>query len=92
VQFLGLLWKVSPLRRTVETNKARNHEFRGYATKIFRSGEADTLIDAFLNPAPKLDTNKCQDCRGSGGVYIDSSNQDKGVKPCKHERLKVSLD
>jgi phage FluMu protein Com len=59
----------------------------GYATKIFRSGEADAFIDAFLNPQAQLDISKCPACRGSNFVYIDSSNPDRGVKPCKHIEL-----
>jgi hypothetical protein len=61
----------------------------GYATKIFRSGEADTLIEAFLNPPAQIDISKCQDCRGSGFIYIDPTNHDRGVRPCKHIRLRV---
>ncbi|MGA9773116.1 MAG: hypothetical protein WBV94_29065 [Blastocatellia bacterium] len=60
----------------------------GYATKIFRSGEADALIEAFLNPPVKIDPSQCLDCSGSNFIYIDPSNRDRGVKPCKHERLR----
>lgn len=59
----------------------------GYATKIFRSGEADAFIEAFLSPLAQLDISKCEDCRGTGFIYIDSSNPDKGVKQCKHNSL-----
>lgn len=59
----------------------------GYATKIFRSGEADALIDAFLSPPAAFDISKCQDCRGTGFIYVDQSNHDRGVKPCKHAGL-----
>jgi DNA-binding Lrp family transcriptional regulator len=59
----------------------------GYATKIFRSGEADTFIEAFLNTQVPVDLNKCPDCRGSNFVYIDQLNPDRGVRACKHERL-----
>jgi hypothetical protein len=59
----------------------------GYATKIFRSGEADTLIEAFLNPRAAVDMDKCPACRGSNFIYIDASNPDKGVRPCKHDEL-----
>lgn len=62
----------------------------GYATKIFRSGEADAFIEAFLNPQAPLDISQCLDCRGSNFIYIDPSNHDKGVRPCKHEALKGS--
>jgi hypothetical protein len=60
----------------------------GYATKIFRSGEADALIEAFLNPPTRLDPSQCPDCGGSNFIYIDQADRDKGVKPCRHERLK----
>lgn len=59
----------------------------GYATKIFRSGEADTLIEAFLNPLAQIDVARCQDCRGTGFIYIDPSNPDRGVRQCKHTDL-----
>jgi hypothetical protein len=61
----------------------------GYATKIYRSGEADAFIDVFLNPPTQLDVTKCPDCMGSGFVYIDSSDRDRGVKSCSHQSLKV---
>jgi hypothetical protein len=63
----------------------------GYATKIFRSGEADAFIGAFLNPSGQIGISKCEDCRGSGFIYIDQSNPDRGVRPCKHDRLKTSI-
>src|ERR1044072_9688813 len=59
----------------------------GYATKIYRSGEADAFIDVFLNPPTQLDVTKCPSCRGSNFVYIDTNNPDKGVRPCKHDEL-----
>lgn len=61
----------------------------GYATKIFRSGETDALIEAFLNPPTPLDINRCPDCHGSNFIYIDPTNQDRGVRPCKHNSLKT---
>jgi hypothetical protein len=60
----------------------------GYATKIFRSAEADALIEAFLNPQSHLDLTLCTDCKGSGFIYLDAENPDRGVKPCKHLSLK----
>jgi hypothetical protein len=60
----------------------------GYATTIYRSGEADTLIDAFLNPPAPLDASQCPDCQGRGFAYIDDADRDLGVKPCKHPRLR----
>ena len=57
----------------------------GYATMIFRSGEADTLIEQFLKP--QLDITKCPDCSGTGHVYIDPNDLDRGVKRCAHTPL-----
>lgn len=61
----------------------------GYATTIFRSGEADAQIEAFLNaPAASapFKADDCPDCGGSGYFYPEGV--DKGVKICKHEKLK----
>jgi hypothetical protein len=63
----------------------------GYATKIFRSGEADDLIEVFINPPAQVDINQCPDCRGSNFIYIDPINPDRGVRPCKHDSLKRAL-
>lgn len=63
----------------------------GYATAIFRSGEADAQIEAFLNPpasSANFKTDECSDCGGSGYYYPDGV--EKGVKLCKHEKLKGS--
>lgn len=60
----------------------------GYATKIFRTGEADDLITAFLNPSPptpKVDVSLCPDCNGTGFWY--PHGKEKGVARCKHQRL-----
>lgn len=58
----------------------------GYATKIYRSGEADALIEVFLNPPAPLDINNCPDCKGSGFIY--PQGMEKGiVAKCKHEGL-----
>jgi hypothetical protein len=59
----------------------------GYATTIFRSGEAHSQIEAFLNPVQPIDITQCPDCRGSNFVHVDPVDMDKGVRPCKHERL-----
>ena len=59
----------------------------GYATKIFRSGEADAFIESFLNPPTPFDIGNCPTCKGSNFVYIDESNPDRGVKACRHEEL-----
>jgi hypothetical protein len=61
----------------------------GYATAIFRSGEVDTQIEAFLSPpaaSAPLKADGCPDCGGSGYYYPEGV--EKGVKICKHERLK----
>ncbi len=61
----------------------------GYATKIHRSGEADDLIETFLNPSPTqtnvVDITRCPDCRGTG--FYEPGGAGKGVAKCKHERL-----
>jgi DNA-binding Lrp family transcriptional regulator len=57
----------------------------GYATIIKRTGEADELIENFLNPATatqSVDTSACPDCQGSGFYYPDGING--GVAKCKH--------
>ena len=59
----------------------------GYATKTFRSGEADALIEAFLSPLTQINISKCQDCGGTGFIYVDPLNHDRGVRPCKHAGL-----
>jgi hypothetical protein len=60
----------------------------GLAVSLHRSGEADELIEAFLSPPAQIDISQCPDCEGRGFAYVDRSNHDKGVRPCKHERLK----
>jgi len=59
----------------------------GYATKIHRSGEADSLIEKFINPAPKIDVSKCPDCEGKGYYFPDPSKPE--TKRCTHERLQI---
>ncbi len=64
----------------------------GYATKIHRSGEADDLIAAFLEPvesAKLIDASQCPDCGGTGWYY--PQGKEKGAARCKHERLRVEL-
>lgn len=58
----------------------------GYATTIFRSGEVDAQIEAFLNPPVPVESGNCPDCGGSGYYYPEGV--EKGVKICKHEKLK----
>jgi hypothetical protein len=61
----------------------------GYATTIYRTGEADTLIEKFFNPLalpPPINASQCPDCKGAGWWY--PKGEDNGVAKCKHERLK----
>lgn len=58
----------------------------GYATTIFRSGEADPQIEVFLKPPVTVESGGCPDCGGSGYYYPEGV--EKGVKICKHEKLK----
>jgi hypothetical protein len=59
----------------------------GYATTIHRTGEADELIEAFLNPttSTQVDASQCPDCKGSGFYYPNGPSG--GVVKCKHEKL-----
>jgi hypothetical protein len=61
----------------------------GYATTIYRSGEADLLIRSFLHPpTPELasvEPSECPDCHGTGFWYPQGI--ERGVSKCKHERL-----
>lgn len=60
----------------------------GYATTIHRTGEADLLIESFLNPpasVPAVDVSTCPDCQGSGFYYPNGPTG--GVAKCKHEKL-----
>jgi hypothetical protein len=64
----------------------------GYATTIFRTGEADSLIEKFLNPksSESLDISRCPDCMGMGFYYPEG--RDRGlVAKCKHPRLSDAL-
>jgi len=59
----------------------------GFATTVHRTGEADTLIEFFLNPQPqRSDISKCPDCNGQGFKLIEKDGREGAVK-CKHERL-----
>jgi hypothetical protein len=64
----------------------------GYAMTIHRTGEADELIEAFLQPAPPKslpeDASLCPDCKGTGYWY--PGGIDKGVAICKHEKLRAA--
>jgi hypothetical protein len=59
----------------------------GYATTIHRTGEADELIERFLNPPVpiQVDASQCPDCKGSGFYYPNGPAG--GVAKCKHEKL-----
>ena len=59
----------------------------GYATTIHRTGEADELIERFLNPVSSIqvNTSQCPDCKGSG--FYDPNGPNGGVAKCKHEKL-----
>ena len=59
----------------------------GYATTIHRTGEADELIERFLNPvsSTQVDASQCPDCKGSGFYYPNGPTG--GVAKCKHEKL-----
>jgi hypothetical protein len=63
----------------------------GYATTINRTGEADELIERFLNPpaSTQVDSSQCPDCKGSGFYY--PNGQSGGVVKCKHEKLVTSV-
>jgi hypothetical protein len=54
---------------------------------IHRTGEADELIDGFINPtvSTQADTSQCPDCKGSGFYYPNGPTG--GVAKCKHEKL-----
>gem|GEM_PF-1849293 len=61
----------------------------GYATSIFRSGEADALIEKFLrppSPQDQLDASQCPNCHGTGFWYPQGISD--GVKKCGHEKLR----
>ena len=59
----------------------------GYATTIHRTGEADELIERYLNPVSSIqvDATQCPDCKGSGFYYPNGPTG--GVAKCKHEKL-----
>ena len=65
----------------------------GYATTIYRTGEADLLIERFLNPEAigSKDNSKCPDCEGLGFVYPEGMVEKGVVAKCKHLRLPIAL-
>jgi DNA-binding Lrp family transcriptional regulator len=58
----------------------------GYATTICRTGEADELIEVFINPAQKRNIKDCPDCRGMGFYYPEELGGEI-VRKCEHEKL-----
>jgi len=60
----------------------------GYATVIYRSGEADSLIEEFLHAPRAPDVSLCPDCEGRGVYYPLGIGSEGGVKKCEHERLR----
>jgi hypothetical protein len=58
----------------------------GYATAIHRTGQADSLIEAYLNPEPSPDLSKCPDCEGQG-YKLEIRDGREGVIKCRHLRL-----
>ncbi|MEW6128031.1 MAG: hypothetical protein AB1757_13405 [Acidobacteriota bacterium] len=62
----------------------------GYATTIFRSGEADELIEEFLKKSPEpLAPVKCPDCNDDDLRYI--SGRDGEKLKCEHPRLPLAI-
>ncbi len=64
----------------------------GYATTIYRTGEADEAIAAFLAPveaSPVVDASACPNCHGTG--FWEPAGAGGGVAKCRHERLKEGI-
>jgi hypothetical protein len=62
----------------------------GYATTIHRTGEADVLIESFIqqeasDPSSNVDASQCPDCKGTGFFYPQGIKG--GVARCKHKGL-----
>jgi hypothetical protein len=57
----------------------------GYATTIYRSGEADKLMSDFFKADP-IDISQCPDCNG-GGWNIEEYRQGNMVR-CHHAKLR----
>ncbi len=60
----------------------------GYGTTIYRTGEADALVEEWLKTkdAPKLEVESCPDCNGTGFIYPNGI--EGGVVRCKHPSLR----
>ncbi|MGA9770117.1 MAG: hypothetical protein WBV94_13840 [Blastocatellia bacterium] len=85
---VGSRFSIQECRRYAESLKATGGIINpgGYATVIFRSGEADGMIEEFLNPSRAPDVNQCPDCRGMG-VYYPLGIGIGAAARCKHEKL-----
>jgi hypothetical protein len=55
----------------------------GYAMTIHRTGEADELIEKYLNQPKARDISECPDCEGRGMILVEG----KGAVRCKHPQL-----
>jgi hypothetical protein len=63
----------------------------GYATSIWRTGEADALIDSFLNTQKEqvgIDEKMCPDCQGGGLINVDEEGRESTT--CNHPRLEAA--
>ena len=59
----------------------------GYATTMYRTGEADSLIEAFLNQST-VSTGDCPDCNGTG--FYHPGDSDVAIE-CKHLLLDTAI-
>ena len=91
---LGSKFSIDECRRYAEHLRSSGQGINnpgGFATTIHRTGEADALIDGFLNPVSTpslLDATQCRDCQGTGFYYPQGIEQ--GVAKCQHSRLSAS--
>ncbi len=59
----------------------------GFAITMHRTGEADALIESFLNhPPERFDIRNCPDYKGQGFKVIEKDGREGAVK-CSHDRL-----
>jgi hypothetical protein len=88
---VGSKFSIDECRRYAEHLRASGQGINnpgGYATTIHRTGEADALIEAYLNPAQiaqNVDASSCPDCNGTGFYYPNGREQ--GVAKCPHSQL-----
>jgi hypothetical protein len=53
----------------------------GFAITMHRTGEADALIESFLNPQPeRYEISNCPDCKGQGFKVIEKNGREGAVK------------